>query len=147
MDLQTHYRKLENMYLNHPLNSYYQATISISNKNSEILLTIRPDFHHALSAVHGSVYWKLLDDSAFFAANSVVDDVFVLTASFTIYLTAPVSSGTLKAKGKLVYNTKGSQLLAESILYNDLNEEIARGNGVYIRSKIRLTPEVGYKLI
>ena len=145
MDQSTHFRKLENLYKHHPLNSFYQARISISHKYSEIVLTIKPEFHHAASAVHGAVYWKLLDDSAFFAANSVVENVFVLTASFTIYLTQPVSSGIIKAVGKLVYESKGNQLLAESVLFSDQGEEIARGNGVYIRSKVSLTPEIGYK--
>jgi acyl-coenzyme A thioesterase PaaI-like protein len=145
MDKEIHYRKLENLYNHHPLNSFYQATVTISHKSSEVILNIKPSFHHAAAAVHGAVYWKLLDDSAFFAANSVVENVFVLTASFTIYLTQPVESGILKAKGKLVYESKGSQLLAESILFNDQDEEIARGNGVYIRSKVVLSPEIGYK--
>ena len=145
MDKETHYRKLEKLYNHHPLNSFYQASITISHKASELKVTIKPSFHHAAAAVHGAVYWKLLDDSAFFAANSVVEDVFVLTASFTIYLFKPVSSGVLKAVGKLVYDSKGSQLLAESILFNDQGEEIARGNGVYIRSKVALSPEIGYK--
>ena len=90
------------------------------------------------------MYWKLLDDSAFFAVNSVVETHFVLTASFTIYLTEPVSNGNLIAKGKLV-NSSGKQFIAESVLINDSNKEIARGSGVYIKSKIRLTPEMGYK--
>jgi acyl-coenzyme A thioesterase PaaI-like protein len=36
--------------------------------------------HHSIHAVHGSVYFKALDDAAFFAVNSLVEDVFVLTA-------------------------------------------------------------------
>ncbi len=133
------------MYQNHPLNKFYNAKISISDKNAVVTLLLRPDFHHAADAVHGSVYWKLLDDSAFFAVNSVVDDVFVLTASFTIYLTKPISSGTLIAKGKLVHATR-SQFIGESILYSDKDEEIARGSGIYIRSKLNLQPEMGYRL-
>ncbi|MHA2239464.1 MAG: PaaI family thioesterase, partial [Candidatus Hodarchaeales archaeon] len=99
---------------------------------------------HAASAVHGSVYWKLLDDSAFFAVNSIVETFFVLTASFTIYLTKPVSSGELIAEGKMV-NKTGKQFIAESVLFTDSGEEIARGSGVYLKSKIKMTPEMGYK--
>lgn len=140
-----HYTKLENLYENHPLNKFYNAKITISDKTAEITLVLRPDFHHAADAVHGSVYWKLLDDSAFFAANSIVEDVFVLTANYTIYLTEPISTGTLIAKGKLVHATR-SQFIGESILYNDQEKEIARGSGVYIRSKTHLSSEMGYKL-
>lgn len=144
MNQSTHYSKLANLYHNHPLNNFYKAEIDISNESAEVTLLLRPEFHHAASAVHGSVYWKLLDDSAFFAVNSKVEDVFVLTANFTIYLTKPVARGTLIAKGKFVHATR-SQFIGESILYSDQEEEIARGNGVYIRSKLPLTPEMGYK--
>jgi uncharacterized protein (TIGR00369 family) len=133
------------MYYNHPLNQFYRATITISDKNAQISLVLRSDFHHAANAVHGSVYWKLLDDSAFFAVNSVIEDVFVLTASFTIYLTKPISSGTVIAKGILV-NATQSQFIAESVLYSDQEEEIARGSGVYIRSRMKFSPEMGYKI-
>ncbi|MCK4848876.1 MAG: PaaI family thioesterase [Candidatus Heimdallarchaeota archaeon] len=114
-------------------------------RKSEISLKIEKKFHHAASSVHGSVYWKLLDDSAYFAVNSIVEDVFVLTANFTIYLLSPISSGTIIAKGNLVSSTK-SQFIAESVIVNDLGEQIARGSGVYIRSKLKLTPKMGYKL-
>ena len=33
-------------------------------------MTVRPDFFHAAGAVHGSVYFKLLDDAAYFDALS-----------------------------------------------------------------------------
>ena len=47
-------------------------------------------------------YRKLLDDATFFAASSLVDDVFVLTASFNIYFLRPISAGTMTARGTIV---------------------------------------------
>ena len=138
-----HWRRLENLYLNAPTNVYYQPTIRISHAVCEIEILARPDFHHAAHAVHGSVYFKLLDDVGFFAANSVVPDAFVLTANFNIHLLRPVSDGTLLAKGRLI-NQGVRQLLAESQLYNASNQLIAYGTGTYVRSKIALSPEVGY---
>ena len=82
-------------------------------------------------------------DAAFFAANSVELDVFVLTSSFTIYLTKPISTGVLRAEGKLVNMTR-SQFIAESILYDSDNKEIARGSGVYVRSKVKLSSVSNY---
>ena len=144
MDKSKHYQKLRNMYENHPLNKFYGAEISISDKKATVSLLIQDKFFHAASAVHGSVYWKLLDDSAFFASNSIVYDVFVLTASYTIYLLAPISSGSLRAEGKILSSTR-SQIIAESILFNDEEKQIARGSGVYIKSKLNLSPEMGYE--
>ena len=68
-------------------------------------LLLKEKYFHALGAIHGSVYFKLLDDAAFFAASSIVEDVFVLTTSFTINITKPVSQGTIKAIGNVRFES------------------------------------------
>ena len=116
----------------------------MSEGQSEIEMELKESYFHAAGAVHGSVYFKMLDDAAFFAANSLEREVFVLTTSFTIYLTRPVSSGTMRAIGKVVNSTK-SQFLAESIGYNSEGKEIARGSGVIVMGKFKLAEAFGYK--
>ena len=143
--MEDHYRKLENTYHKHPLNNYYNATITISDKSAEIELPIEPKLFHAAGATHGSVYFKALDDAAYFAVNSVVEDVFVLTTSFNTYLTRPISAGTMYAEGRLVHSSR-SQFIAEAVLFDSERRVIARGSGVYVRGKITLTEEIGYKL-
>ena len=78
-----HWRALERMYLGSPINTIYEPSISVRNETAEISIQIQERFFHAAGAIHGSVTWKMLDDAAFFAAASTVDDVFVLTTSFT----------------------------------------------------------------
>jgi acyl-coenzyme A thioesterase PaaI-like protein len=78
-----HLQKLEHMYLMAPINAFYSPRISISQGEAEITIPVKPEFFHAADAVHGSVYFKLLDDAAFFAVNSLMEDYFALTASFT----------------------------------------------------------------
>jgi acyl-coenzyme A thioesterase PaaI-like protein len=102
---ESHFRKLEQTYLAAPTNQYY-----------------KPRFYHAADAVHGSVYFKALDDAAFFAVNSIVEDVFVLTASFNLYLVRPVTDGEMKATGRL----------------------LATGSGTFMRSQIALDESIGY---
>jgi acyl-coenzyme A thioesterase PaaI-like protein len=85
----------------------------------------------------------MLDDAAFFAANSLERDVFVLTTSFTTYLTRPVSSGRLRSVGRVVNRNK-SQFIAESVLHDSEGNEIGRGSGVFVRSKIPLGKTRGY---
>ena len=97
-----HYRKLEHMYLAAPINAFYSPGIRISHGEAEITIPVKPEFFHAADAVHGSVYFKLLDDAAFFAVNSRVRDVFVLTVSFTVHFARPVASGEMRAVGRLV---------------------------------------------
>lgn len=52
------------------LNAYYKPRLTISDAACELGIEVRRDFHHAARAVHDSLLLKMLDDSAFFAANS-----------------------------------------------------------------------------
>ena len=144
MNNEEHYRKLERMYLSAPINQYYAPEIHISEGQAQVTIPVRRDFFHAADAVHGAVYFKLLDDSAFFATNSLVEDVFVLTVSFNVYFTRPISEGVMKATGKVVQASR-RLIIAESIVVDSEEHEIARGSGTFLRSKIELTEEIGYK--
>ena len=109
-----------------------------------ITLPIRREFHHAAGALHGALYFLALDNAAFFAVNSLVEDVFVLTTSFTTYITRPVSEGVVTAVGKVV-NQNRTQFIAEAVMENDQKKEIARATGIFVRSKTLLTPDIGYQ--
>jgi uncharacterized protein (TIGR00369 family) len=141
----SHFQKLERMYLKTKVNVEIFDTITakIAEGEAEIGLTISDKYFHALDAIHGTVYFKLLDDAAFFAANSVVEDVFVLTSTFNLNLIRPASEGKLKSIGKLRSRSK-NLLIAESILYNEQGKEIALGTGTFMKSRVALTPEIGY---
>jgi uncharacterized protein (TIGR00369 family) len=141
---EAHYRKLENLMHSAPIVQLVGARVKIGSGSAEITLPVAQNLFHAAGALHGSMYFLALDNAAFFAVNSLVQDVFVLTISFNIYLTRPVTAGSIKAVGKVVHSTK-SQFFAESILYDSENNEIARGSGIFVKSKIKLTPEIGYK--
>lgn len=138
-----HYKALASMYLAAPVNTIYQPKIDIIDGEAVIEIDVKQDFFHAGGAVHGSVYFKMLDDAAFFAANSRESEVFVLTTSFTTYLTRPISSGKIKAIGKVV-NQNRTQFIAEAVAYNEKGKEIARGNGIFVRSKMKLVDAMGY---
>jgi Uncharacterized protein, possibly involved in aromatic compounds catabolism len=120
-----HYRKLERMYLGAPINRFYNPVIRVSEGRTEITIPVKEELFHAAGAIHGSVYFKALDDAAFFAAASLVPEVFVLTVSYTIYLTRPV--------------------ISEAVLHDSQGKQAARGSGTFMRSQIALTPEIGYK--
>ena len=139
-----HHRKLANMYLGAPINALYAPTITIQEGSAEVSIEVKPTFFHSAGALHGSVYFKLLDDACFFAAASRVEDVMVLTVSFTTYITRPVTGGSLIARGRVVHGGK-SLLLAESVVSDASGVEVARGNGSFLRSKNALGPELGYR--
>jgi len=138
-----HFRKLERMYAAAPVSRWYGIRVIVSDGEAEVRLPVRPEFLHAAHAVHGSVYFRALDDAAFFAANSKVRDVFVLTVSFTVSLVRPVSDGELRAVGRVLHGG-GRLFLAESTLFDGAGELLGRGSGVFARSSIPLEPSIGY---
>ena len=144
MPTEEHFRKLERMYLTAPTNAYYNPSIEISEELANVSIPVDPKHFHAADAVHGSVYFKALDDAAFFAVQSLVEDVFVLTVSFTLYLTRPITEGIMHSTGKVV-NTSKRLYLAESVIVDSEGKQIARGNGSFMRSEIKLEVKIGYK--
>lgn len=143
---QAHFQKLERMYLCAKVQKllFETTTIKISEGKAVVGLTVQDKYHHAADAMHGAVYFKLLDDAAFFAASSVIEDVFVLTSSFNLNLIRPVSSGKIRAVGKLKSQSK-NVIIAEATLYNEDGKEVAFGVGTFMKSRVDLTPEIGYK--
>jgi uncharacterized protein (TIGR00369 family) len=131
------------MYQSAPINDYYMPTLTVEEGRARLQFDVRPDFFHAANAVHGSVYFKALDDAAFFAANSLVEDVFVLTVTFNVELLRPVSSGTLTAEGRVLH-ASARLYAAESELRDSDGNVIGLGRGTFLPSSMALTPEVGY---
>ncbi|MCW8907490.1 MAG: PaaI family thioesterase [Sedimenticola sp.] len=138
-----HYQRLQRMYLSAPINRIYRPLITLSEGEAEISIELREQYHHAAGTVHGSVYFKMLDDAAYFAASSLEREHFLLTASFTIYLERPVATGVIRASGRVVNRTR-QQFIAESVLFDARNREIARGSGVFMRGREKLEAAGGY---
>ncbi len=139
-----HYIKLENMMHSASFIQFTGARVSVKKGEAQITMTVQEKLFHAAGAMHGALYFLALDNAAFFAANSLVEDVFVLTTSFTTYITRPVSNGVIKSIGRVV-NQNRSQFICESILFDSNEKEIARATGIFVRSKIPLSEEIGYK--
>lgn len=145
-DLSEHYRKLERMYLSAPMNEeiYKGISIVISQERAELDLQIESKYFHAANAIHGSVYFKMLDDAAFFAVNSIVQDIFVYTVSFNTQLLRPASKGMIKSIGEVKFKS-ANLFIADSTLFDENNKIIGRGSGNFMRSRIELTENIGYR--
>lgn len=132
------------MYLAAPVNELYGPRIDIGQGTASIRQPVEERFFHAAGALHGSVLFKIMDDAAFFAANSLVEDRFVLTVTFDVHLLAPVTGGTVTAQAGIVH--EGDPLLvAEARVHDDDDRLVARGTGSFIPSRIELTEELGYR--
>jgi uncharacterized protein (TIGR00369 family) len=141
---ESHYRKLERMYASAPVNDYFAPKMAISEGCAEVIIPVRRDFFHAAGASHGCVYFKAMDDAAFFAVNSLVEDVFVLTVSFNLYFTRPISKGEMRATGRVVHRSR-KLYVAEAELTDSRERPIGRGSGSFVKSAILLSPELGYQ--
>ncbi|KAB2890216.1 MAG: PaaI family thioesterase [Desulfobulbaceae bacterium] len=138
-----HYARLARMYAAAPINAIYRPAMQVREREAEIEMVVTEQFFHSGGALHGSVYFKMLDDAAFFAANSCEPEFFVLTTAFTTYLTRPVSSGSLRSVGKVVSSNR-TQFVAESVLYDGSGSEVGRGSGIFVRSRMKLREAMGY---
>ena len=84
-----------------------------------------------------------MDDAAFFAVNSPVDDLLVLTVTFNIQLLRPISEGRMIATGKVV-NAGRTVWVADSNLMDERGRVLGRGTGTFMRSKIALGEIAAY---
>ena len=138
-----HYAKLQRMYLNAEANRYYAPMMRVEQSRCEISIDVRSDFFHSAGAIHGSVCFKLLDDSAYFAAASLDPKNHLVTTQFTIYFVRQVNRGTLRSVGSVLYRT-GRITVAEAKAFDYKDRLVATGSGTFIPSQSLLSERVGY---
>ena len=139
-----HWRALERLYSSAPVNSKFASSLEVTGEGAaRITFDITEDVFHAAGAAHGTVYFKMLDDAAFYAANTLVTDRFLLTTSFNLHFTKPVRDGTIIAEGRWVSGRR-RVFVAESRLVDAEGDEIGRGTGTFMKSRIPLSGLPGY---
>jgi len=85
---QEHFRALERLYDKAPINQVFDSQLSITERGfAKIKFEVDVRHYHAAGALHGTSYFKMLDDAAFYAANSLVSDRFLLTTAFNLLFT------------------------------------------------------------
>lgn len=140
----THYRALERLYGSAPINAKFASSLEIVGEGSaRIAFDVTEASYHAAGAAHGTIYFKMLDDAAFYAANTLATDRFLLTTSFNLHFTKPVRAGRVVAEGRWISGRR-RVLVAEARLVDSTGEEIGRGTGTFMRSRIALSSLPGY---
>lgn len=134
--LAEHRRRLEHMYHAAPVNAYFEPELEVGHGTATLRMPVKASSFHAAGALHGSVYFKALDDAAIFAAYSLEPEVFVVTTSFTTYLLRPVSSGVIEATGT-VEESSGQLIVARAMLRCG-DQVVAHGSGAFARSRTPL---------
>jgi len=140
-----HFRALEALYASAPINARFASRLDIpAEGQATIRFTVDETMHHAANAAHGTVYFKMLDDAAFYAANSLVTDRFLLTTAFNLHFTKPIRAGEVIAEGRWISGRR-RVFIAEAHLVDAEGEEIGRGTGTFMRSHIPLARLAGYR--
>lgn len=141
----THFRALERLYQSAPVNALFDSSLEITERGrSRLVFNVTQASYHAAGAAHGTIYFKMLDDAAFYAANTLVTDKFLLTTSFNLHFTKPVREGRVIAEGHWV-SGKRRVFVAESRLIDEEGDEIGRGTGTFMKSHIVLSGLNGYR--
>ncbi|WP_414887572.1 PaaI family thioesterase [Sphingomonas sp. Leaf339] len=139
-----HFRALENLYAQAPINRFFDSSLEIIESGvARIRFTLDERHFHAGGAAHGTSYFKMLDDAAFYACNSLVSDRFLLTTAFNLLLTKPLLAGPVVAEGRWISGRR-RVFVGEARLIDAEGEEVARGTGTFMRSRIALAGLPGY---
>ncbi|HKT85044.1 MAG TPA: PaaI family thioesterase [Novosphingobium sp.] len=139
-----HWRALEGLYASAPINAMFPSRLEILGEGlSRITFDVESVTFHAAGAAHGTIYFKMLDDAAFYAANTLITDRFLLTTSFNLLLSKPIRGGRVVAEGRWISGRR-RVLVAEARLVDQAGDEVGRGTGTFIRSHIPLSGLPGY---
>ena len=140
-----HLRALEALYASAPVNTLFESSLSLPEAgHSVIRFRVDSTSFHAAGAAHGTLYFKMLDDAAFYAANGLVSDRFLLTTAFNLHFTKPLRDGEARAEGRWI-SGKRRVFVAEARIVDSSGEECARGTGTFLRSHIALSGLSGYR--
>ena len=139
-----HFRALEALYAAAPINKFFESHLEIPEEGvARITFDVDERVYHAAGAAHGTTYFKMLDDAAFYAVNSLVTDRFLLTTAFNLLFTKPITAGPVVAEGRWVSGRR-RVFVADARLIGPDGEEAARGTGTFMRSRIPLSSLQGY---
>ncbi len=139
-----HYRALESLYRHAPVNRLFESQLEIVEKGfARIRFEVSEQLFHAAGAAHGTLYFKMMDDAAFYACNSLVTDRFLLTTAFNLLFTRPRRAGPVTAEGRWASGRR-RVLIGEARLIDCEGELAASGTGTFMRSHIALSGLPGY---
>ncbi|MAH80363.1 MAG: thioesterase [Rickettsiales bacterium] len=140
-----HYKKLENIYYKAEFNMILKPIITISEARCEIKSIYSEIVHHAADAAHGSMIFKTLDDSAYFAANSLEFDEFLVTVSYNMHFVRPIFNDEIISIGTVKEQNR-HHIIAESKSVNKEGKTVAFGIGTFTKSNVKLETLKHYKL-
>ena len=129
-----------------PLNQgiFAGSVMKVEEGRASYELSIGRQYFHAAHAMHGAIYFKLLDDAAYFAAASLVTDNFILTKSYQVRFIRPVEEEHLRAEGEVLSQNE-KEIIAKSVIYNSQGKKVGEGEGIFVKGPKKLMDLPGYR--
>lgn len=144
MEMNEHYKRLQRVYASAPIVRFYNTSyIRFTDENTVATLQVEAKYFHAQKAMHGSVYFRMLDDAAYFASAAKEPDFFLVTKTFTTNLLRPVSKGKIRAVGTVTGEVENGYT-AKAELFDENDLLLATGNGEFVRTGTHWTKVFGY---
>lgn len=131
-----HFRRLQDVYHTAPVNVEMKPKLEVSWGAATSVMVAEKKYFHAGKGLHGALYFKMLDDTAYFACQSVEREYFLLTAEFTTRFFKPVTGGELVCESKIDHIDGKKYRASAKLFWND--ELAGEGSGLFLRSRIRL---------
>ena len=132
-----HLKKMNKLYNRAPISGLFNdhhIDFSVDGSTT-IRFTPREGHCHSMGSLHGSGYFKMLDDAAFFAAQALDEDNFIYTTSFTTYLVRAAAVGVpLVARGSVVSAGKTLQIASATLVEEETGNLVATGSGTFLKS-------------
>ncbi len=141
--MEEHLNRLTKMYHKAPINLMMNATLKVFASKAIVRMKVDKNYFHAGNTLHGSIYFKMLDDASFFASQSIVSDYFLVTSNYNVHLMRPIIEEELMAEGEVIAMSK-SIVTASSKLFNSAGKLCAYGTGAFAKSRIKIEDAVGY---
>ncbi|AFE06194.1 hypothetical protein COCOR_05105 [Corallococcus coralloides DSM 2259] len=122
-----------------PINKLYQPRDLVVRKGEASLeMPVLEQFFNGGHMVHGSTYFKGLDEAAWFAANSLADRFALATTSFTTYIVRAVRKGNLQVRARVISATP-NLVVVEADMFNDGDVLVARGSGTFQPTQVPIS--------
>jgi uncharacterized protein (TIGR00369 family) len=141
----SHFQHLERMYLAAPIHRHTITGVSIDIREAQCQITcpVGEKYHHAAGGMYGAIFFKMLDDAAYFAAASTEREFFLVTAHFELDFYRPFAHGLIKSVGKIDEITNDG-IIASASLFNEQGKILASGSGRFVRARTRLCDVAAY---
>jgi uncharacterized protein (TIGR00369 family) len=145
-NVKSHYSGLEALFRASAINQIFESKLTICGEGeTRIDFVIDSKLFHVAGGIHGVVHYKAMSDAAFYAANSLFTDRFLLTSSFNLNFIKAVTVGPLVAEGRWVSGRKRI-LIADARLIDGEGEVVARGTGTFAPSSLLLSSFKEYQV-